>query len=147
MEKFVSIVSREGRILRDALALRKMVFVEEQQIPEHLDDDGLDATSTHVVVYHGITASALGTGRLSQADDQHGILSRIAVHPNYRGSGIGKRIIQDLEEVARRQALKTLELAPHQYLKAFYQSLGYEIIPDRTGRVAMHELVYMKKTL
>ena len=127
-----------------ARRLRIEVFTDEQGIPAHLDDDGLDVSSFHVVCRDA--GVVVGTGRLVLTGDGRGVLGRIAVRAEYRGHGLGRSIVQKLESVALAQNLTELSLQPHTHLEGFYQSLGYNTVPGREF-VGAHELLTMEKII
>ena len=127
-----------------ALAIRKRVFVEEQEIPDHLDSDGLDASAVHVLVLDGETPVA--TGRLVVEAPGVGVLARSAVVPGHRGFGLGQRVVQRLEALAREQGVAELSLHPHRYLERFYERLGYRTVAG-TSVVGRHELITMEKSI
>ena len=131
--------------LRQAQAIREHVFVVEQGIPLELEHDGLDAASIHVLAFDDGTPAA--TGRLTRASDREGVLARIAVLPAYRGQGLGKRVVQHLEVLARREGLTTVSLKPHQYLEDFYQKMGYTTVLGSFSTVGPHPLLTMTKPL
>ena len=131
--------------LRKAQAIREQIFVVEQGIARELEQDGLDAASIYVLaLYDGAPAA---TGRLTAASDGEGILARIAVLPDYRGKGLGKRVVQHLEALARREGLATISLKPHHYLEDFYQKMGYATVPGSFSTVGPHALLTMTKPL
>lgn len=131
-----------------AQQLRQAVFVEEQGIPARLDDDGLDDLSLHVVVQHQEKRVTAATGRLSPGERSGaGILSRIAVHPGYRGQQLGKRVVAALESAAKAHGYRELSLAPHAHLQHFYEALGYALVPAPTVYAGKHALITMKKAL
>jgi len=122
------LIIREAKGLADMQRIhliRRTVFVEEQGIPQELEEDGCDEAAFHVIgLMRGIPAA---TGRLiADADEDSGTLARIAVMPAFRGRGLGKRTIFFLEDRARVLGLSRVELHPHAYLKGFYCRLGYE---------------------
>lgn len=129
---------------RRAAAIRHAVFVVEQGIPEHLDRDGLDDGATHVLGWWGDRAVA--TGRLVTEPEATGHLGRIAVLPDFRGRGLGRRVVAALETAARAQGLHTALLHAHSHLEAFYRALGYRPagLPFDAGG---YRLIPMKKTL
>ena len=62
-------------------------------------------------------------------------LVSIAVHPDYRGSGLGRKLMRKMEEEAERLGVKGiwLEVKAGNSARIFYRKLGYrEII--RIGR-------------
>ena len=61
--------------------------------------------------------------------DEHAHLNLLAVHPGFQNLGIGRRLVEWLEESARTAGifLVRLELrAVNEGAHAFYQRLGYE---------------------
>lgn len=142
--KFTFVVTRAEQDITEARKIRREVFVEEQGIPAHLDPDGFDDVAFHVLCR--ASDEVVGTGRLVTVDGAKGVLARIAVRSQFRGDGVGRRIVQKLESVAIAQGLSTLSLQPHKHLEAFYQSLGYHTVPG-TDFVAGHELITMYKDI
>ena len=68
-------------------AIRRQVFVLEQQVPEELEWDGRDAQSVHVMA-ETLSAKPIGTARL--LTDGH--IGRMAVLKPWRGQGAGTAI-------------------------------------------------------
>lgn len=115
--------------LQTAFAIRKAVFIEEQQIPaseEYDEFDILEAACDHILVnYNG---QPVGTGRLRVVDG-YGKLERICILKEFRSYGLGKVIIQRLEELAQEKGLTKSKLSAQVYAEGFYEKLGY----TRTG--------------
>ena len=126
-----------------AILLRQKVFVEEQGIPINKEIDGKDEQSTHVIALN--KNEVVGTGRLT-IENKVGILSRIAIEREYRGLGLGKKIIVLLEQEAKNKEVKLFTLTPHKHLVPFYASLGYLEygIPVKVGE---HILMKMRKSV
>lgn len=112
--------------LERAFHVRKEVFVEEQGVPleDEFDEfDTLDGRCEHVLVYHD--EEAVGTGRL-RVVDRSGKLERICILKPYRQYGLGKRIIQTLEEIAAEKGIARVKLHGQTHAENFYKKLGYE---------------------
>ncbi|MFC5592010.1 GNAT family N-acetyltransferase [Sporosarcina soli] len=112
--------------LERAFHIRKEVFVEEQGVPleDEFDEfDTLDGRCEHVLVYHD--EEAVGTGRL-RVTDGSGKLERICILKPYRQYGLGKRIIQSLEEIAAEKDIARVKLHGQTHAENFYKKLGYE---------------------
>ncbi len=124
--------------------IRRRVFVDEQGIPEALDDDGLDAAAAHAIVYD--RGRAIATGRLVVTAPGIGVLARIAVLADCRGRAIGQRVIKTLEAEARARGVRSLSLQPHAYLEGFYRRLGYER-QEGTTTAGGHTLITMGRSL
>ena len=107
--------------IEDALQLRRTVFVEEQGYPLAVNNDGLDSSCLHLVLYADDEAAA--TARLIENGD--GLLgSRFCVLKKYRVRGFGvllvKRVLKYLNEETDKQFLEVYT-KPHlmKYYKAF----------------------------
>lgn len=128
--------------LEVALAIRHEVFVREQGIPENLDLDGNDQCAHHVLVYSGGRAAA--TGRVIVSASGEATLARIAVVQGFRGRGLGRKVVEELEAAAAAAGATTLRIHAHYYLETFYSSLGYETVSG-IDFVAGHKLITMTK--
>jgi len=99
--------------------IRRIVFVEEQQIPAKNEWDDEDAGSVHVLAR--LNRDPVGTGRLNPA----GKIGRIAVYAGQRGRGIGTRILLQLLEEARRRGIREPYLHAQLQAVPFYEKLGF----------------------
>lgn len=101
-------------------AVRRAVFVDGMDVPEELDFDGTDDDAQHLVVFSG--GRAIGTGRLHLPEARIG---RMAVLPDFRGSGIGSRILQQLLSEAIRRGFRKVTLHAQQHAIPFYRRFGF----------------------
>ncbi|NOR40064.1 MAG: GNAT family N-acetyltransferase [Gammaproteobacteria bacterium] len=119
-------------------AIRRTVFIEEQQVPEALEYDGLDEACQHVLVTDA-EKRPVGCGRI-KAD---GHIGRMAVLKDCRGQGIGSAILTALLDVARQQGGSMAMVYLHAQVAAisFYKKHGLTVnsevfmdagIPHRT---------------
>lgn len=113
----------------DALTVRREVFIEEQGVPEDLEVDGKDDEATHFVA--SIDGNAVGAARLRQYDGRTAKVERVAVLKSHRGSGIGRALMEAVEQVAREMGYDELLLHAQVPVVAFYQRLGYEITSEQ----------------
>lgn len=100
-------------------ALRETVFVQEQGVPPELEYDGLDEQAQHVLAQVG--QQPVGTGRI--LEDGH--IGRIAVLREYRGQGIGAKIVQALMEQAAAAGQQRVYLGAQLHATGFYERLGF----------------------
>lgn len=140
----IKIVANESD-MRAAFTIRSAVFTDEQKIPATLDIDGKDENAVNILAL--IDNKAIGTGRLFPVNDKLGEIARIAVIEEYRGAGIARLIIQKLEVLAKEKALNEITLWPHERLRLFYESLGFEVIPHQRQVVAGYPLIKMHKII
>ncbi len=111
-------------------AVRMTVFVEEQAVPPEEELDALDAAATHFLLRLSPDEAAsqavvIGTARLLDKGDGRGKVGRVAVLREYRGLGLGLRLMEFIEATARAQGFQTLVLDAQCYAIAFYEKLGY----------------------
>jgi predicted GNAT family N-acyltransferase len=111
--------------LQDAFYVRKQVFVEEQKVPVEEEIDQFEEEAIHVVLYDD--QQPVGAGRFRIVDG-YGKVERICVMPSHRKSGAGKIIMNEMENVARRQGIPKLKLNAQTQAEGFYQKIGYETV-------------------
>ncbi len=106
-------------------AIRRTVFIEEQQVPEALEWDGLDEVCQHVLVTDR-SGHPVGTGRIKT--DGH--IGRMAVLKDCRGQGIGSAILTALLELTRQ--IKSPRVTLHAQVTAihFYEKHGFTVCSD-----------------
>jgi predicted GNAT family N-acyltransferase len=108
---------------RDRAALesvRRSVFVIEQGVPESDEWDERDAPSLHVLAVDA-KRDAVGTGRLEPT----GKIGRVAVLPQYRGTGVGSAIVGHLVNQATELGFTQVYLHAQTAALDFYQRLGF----------------------
>lgn len=75
----------------------------------------------------------IGAVRLEATDDRFLKVSRLAVHQERRGEGIGSRLMDAAESIARGECFDGVRLTTppdHPYLPAFYRKRGYERVGE-----------------
>jgi len=124
MSKFNYKLVISDRELKEALEVRKRVFIEEQGIPEDLELDGHDTEALHMVVEDG--DRVIGTARVLFPATGQAKIERMAILKPFRHRGIGRRIISFLiEELSHRQ-VEQVVLHAQCSVVAFYKSCGFE---------------------
>ena len=104
----------------DAHAVRREVFVVEQQVPEALEIDEMDPCCIHAVVYDS-AGVAIATGRL--LPDAH--IGRMAVRKPARGSGVGSALLMRLMQLAQQRGDAEVVLSAQIHAEPFYQRHGF----------------------
>lgn len=113
-----------------ALAIREVVFIEEQRVPVEVERDDEDPTAFHVLAT--VEGHTIGTGRLVELrqpppgeSGRWGRIGRMAVLVAHRRGKIGSKILDHLEEEARRRGLDGIVLHAQVYAHGFYKHGGY----------------------
>lgn len=107
-------------------ALRRAVFVEEQNIPESLEWDAHDPVVLHAVARNRL-GQVIATGRLLHAEDGVSHIGRMAVHRNLRSGGHGAAVVRVLEEAAQARGDREVALNAQRSAERFYARLGYAV--------------------
>ena len=100
--------------------------------------------------FHLLAESAnriLAVGRLHRKAPGVGQIRFMAVAPDVRGQGIGRRLLAELETIARSIGMTRIELAARELAIPFYQHCGYtHSAPGHTlyGKI---KHVFMSKTI
>ncbi|WP_346797408.1 GNAT family N-acetyltransferase [Halomonas sp. Bachu 37] len=100
-------------------AIRQRVFIDEQEVPQEEEWDGLDPQCRHFLAYRG--SQALGTARL--LPDGH--IGRVAVLLEGRGKGVGRALMEAAIVCAQRHGHSRVVLSAQTHALAFYESLGF----------------------
>jgi GNAT superfamily N-acetyltransferase len=103
---------------------------------------------TAVLVYDG--PEAIASGCFKEVDPNTVEIKRMFVQKNWRGKGISKIILRELEAWAKEKKFQfaILETSVHfKTARKLYESSGYEIIPNYGPYAGLEESVCMKKEL
>lgn len=111
-----------------ALALRREVFIEEQDVPEDLEIDGRDEEATHFLAR--ADGDPVGTARLRDYGEGVAKVERVAVRESHRGEGWGERIMSAVETYARDAGYDRIRLAAQVPVVGFYERLGHEVVSE-----------------
>jgi predicted GNAT family N-acyltransferase len=123
--------------LAQAQALRVRVFVDEQGVPADQEVDALDTdpTTTHLVL-RDRDGAVVATGRLLTDPTHPGEVhvGRVAVDATWRGTGIGARLMRELEAVALAEHADEgrcrVVLSAQIQAAGFYERIGYRVEGD-----------------
>lgn len=90
---------------------------------ERTEDDDLHE---HFALFEN--GQLLGVARLDNAmTDQEAQIRFVAVEENQQGKGLGKQLMQAIENYAKTKNVKTLSLQARENAVDFYTALGYEL--------------------
>lgn len=109
-------------------ALRTTVFIQEQQVPEKLEWDGLDDEATHALA-RATDGAAIGCARLLL----HGTrahIGRMAVLPAWRGKGVGRALLTTMLNTARAAGVTSVFLNAQLSAAGFYARAGFQAVGE-----------------
>jgi len=123
--------------LSAAHAVRRAVFIDEQGVPEAIEMDENDDEAVHFVITDRESALAVGTARVRFPGPDVAKPERVAVRADYRGEGLGKRLMGLVESEARNQGCSRALVHAQVRVSAFYERLGYQAISDKFEQAGM----------
>ena len=134
------VIGNSAELISRSRAIRNQVFVIEQGIPRELDLDGLDEQSYHALITDN--NSLVATARLTVVENNNAVMTRVAVLKEYRGSGIGTKLINAILSHAREIKIDLIEIHAHEYLRGYYENFGFKYI-KKVEVVGGHQLIEM----
>ncbi|MBF6570182.1 MAG: GNAT family N-acetyltransferase [Candidatus Binataceae bacterium] len=111
--------------MESAYRIRRHVFIEEQSVPEEIELDSDDAHALHVIAY--ANDRAVGTARMVSGGD-YAKIGRMAVEREWRGCGVGRRLLDFLIGQARDRGYGRVVLNAQLQAEEFYLKAGFS--PD-----------------
>lgn len=128
--------------LKQVFAIRIQVFVDEQKIPVEAELDKYEDACKHVLVFY--KQKPVGTGRLRIVEGM-AKLERICVLADYRKYGVGRLVVQKLEELAHGDGYSKCKLHGQTHAEKFYTNLGYEVCPDIFMEDGIPHKIFLKE--
>ncbi|WGV15602.1 GNAT family N-acetyltransferase [Fuscovulum ytuae] len=102
--------------------LRRVVFIEEQGVPEEDEIDDKDDTALHLLATENDTP--VGSARLL-LQGKTGKIGRVCVLKSHRGTGLGAALIRAALTELRAQGMTTAKLGSQTHAIGFYERLGF----------------------
>ena len=105
-------------------AIRRRVFIEEQNVPEELELDDLDATAVHLLATQD--GRPVGTARLL-IEGESAKIGRVAILPELRGTGAGAALMRAALDELRARGVTRAKLGAQTHAIGFYERLGFTV--------------------
>lgn len=123
--QWVSFSEIDAAGLYEFLAFRQRIFIVEQ-CSAYADLDGLDPDCAHLRVrdHKGHLAAYLRARGPTGAEPA--FIGRIVVHADWRGTGLGRRLITEgLEHMERHYPGCPIRIGAQQHLAPYYSQFGF----------------------
>jgi len=115
--------TQNNKDMLSCLDLRRTVFIEEQNVPENEEVDGDDPGCDHILLTE--SDIPVGAARLKYYNDFIKV-QRVCVLKNYRGQGIGSKIINFIiRHVEKNDIRSSVRLGSQIHALEFYKRLGF----------------------
>mgnify|MGYP000989180430 FL=1 len=153
LNSMIKILNNE-KDLKSGFALRKEVFVKEQNVSLEIEIDEKDYLSSTVHIGYYNNEKLVGVARITDLDTNVIHIRRIAIAKSHRGLGLGTKLISACESVITLITSKstvpapfTIELSSQLHAEKFYEKLGYMRANDTVYLEAGIQHIDMKKTI
>lgn len=103
--------------------IRRTVFCQEQNVPESIEWDGLDAGCHHVLLR--VDGLAVGTARTRPYGVNLFKIERVAVLKSHRGQGLGQVLMRHILAHARASGASHAVLNAQLAVQDFYAGLEF----------------------
>lgn len=114
--------------LQTCLGLRRLVFVDEQGVPENEEIDANDATALHLLAVD--SGVPVGTARIVVAQSI-GKIGRVCVLKSHRGTGLGKALMREaLRQLQEINGVTKAVLGAQTHAIKFYETLGFAVFGE-----------------
>jgi GNAT superfamily N-acetyltransferase len=108
---------RRSSLTNDRDRANLLAHPEVLELPDAAVTEGRTRAATSANVIVGF-ASWLGSGTVLELED-------LFVDPDWMRQGIGRALVRDLVEMARRRGTRRIEVTANPDALAFYQSVGF----------------------
>ena len=105
--------------------IRTEVFIEEQHVPAYIEWDALDADAIHLLALDEKN-QPVGCARILK----HGRVGGIAVAKPWRGSGLGKALLEKAVQICRRLNMPTINISSQTHAIKFYEKAGFVVTSE-----------------
>lgn len=122
------VVIKEGRWQELASQLKQIrteVFIKEQCVPAYIEWDEYDEEAIHLLALDEKN-QPIGCARILK----HGRVGRMAVAKTWRGSGLGKALLEKAIEVCRRLKMPKINISSQTHAIKFYEKAGFVVTSE-----------------
>ncbi len=103
--------------------IRRVVFIEGQNVPEHEERDGRDDEALHFIAY--LDQTPIGTAR-ALVESGTAKIGRVAVLEHFRRQGIGTALMHAFLDDLRQSGVAKAKLGSQTHAIGFYERLGFK---------------------
>ena len=122
-------VSIGEKLYEQGVQIRRDYLFNGIEDPNQYLQDPWEKKSIHVVVQ--LDKKVLGVGRLTYDEDGNGIVSQMAVKPEFRKRNIGFMILEHLIKLCVFKGSEKVYLSARESAVGFYEKIGFNVIGSK----------------
>lgn len=129
MSDFELVAVEDADGLKICKAIRCKVFIDEQGVEEGLEWDEHDVIGGGCRHFYAVV-DGVPAGAFRVTDKGHGAakLQRFCVLREYRLHGVGRAMLEKLEQICRTEAFSMIEMGAQCHAMPFYEKCGYSVV-------------------
>ena len=127
-------------------ALRYKVLREPGGHPKGTEKDDYEPISDHFMAVNE-AGEIVGAVKLYEKAPGVGHLSHLVVSPDYQHKGIGRLLMEHVEQRAKEKGYKTLGAMSRVTATAYFEKFGFKITELPTLHLGTIHLVWMEKNI
>jgi N-acetylglutamate synthase-like GNAT family acetyltransferase len=127
-------------------ALRYKVLSEPWGHPKGTEKDDYEPISEHFMAVNE-KGEVVGVVKLYEKDECAGHISHLAVAPEYQHQGVGRLLLETVEQRARARGFCTLGTMARATATVYFEKYGFHIAGIATPHLGTTHLVWMEKEL
>jgi N-acetylglutamate synthase-like GNAT family acetyltransferase len=127
-------------------ALRYKVLSEPWGYPKGTEKDDYEPISEHFMAVNE-KDEVVGVVKLYEKDDEVGHISHLAVAPEYQRKGIGRLLLETVEQRAHARGFHTLGTMARVTATGYFEKYGFRIVGMPTPHIGTTHFVWMEKEL
>jgi len=128
-------------------AVRYHVLREPWGQPKGTEKDDYEPISQHFMAVDDATGEIIGAVKLLEKTPGVAWFSHLAVLPAYQKQGVGRNLVQCVEEAARKQGYPVIGANSRLNSTEYFEKLGYHIKGIPTRYFSTIQTVWMEKKL
>lgn len=136
----------DNNMLERCLEIRDKVFSIEKGVPKEIEVDELDCLNescSHFLLRY--QNDDVGTIRCLYTSDDTVRIQRFCFLKEYRGLGLGKTVIEYIENYYKDRGFATIEMDAKYEVCGFYEKCGYQKVSDVFIEVNIKHVKMMKE--
>ncbi len=127
--------------------LRYRVLREPWGQPRGTEKDDYEPISKHFMAVDSDSGEIVGVVKVFEKEPGVAWVSHLAVAPSHQRKGIGKRLLQVVEDSVRQQGYKIIGCQARLNTTAYFENAGYRIAGLPTQYFGTTSVVWMEKEL
>ncbi|MDE5775887.1 MAG: GNAT family N-acetyltransferase [Treponemataceae bacterium] len=147
MPHIALVLAQNAEMLARCLRVREEVFTIEKGVPKEIEVDALDCLNgacEHFLIR--CDEKDAGALRCTYTPENVARIQRFCVLKEYRGCGIGKVALEQVESCCRSRGCLAVELDAKLAAAGFYETCGYQTVSDTFTEAGVAH-VKMRKAL